>query len=62
MRLGITMTNANGSGTIFYTLDGTDPARIVGEVSELIDDEDAYEKMAEAINPYGDGQAARRIT
>ncbi|MGB9791376.1 MAG: non-hydrolyzing UDP-N-acetylglucosamine 2-epimerase [Thermacetogeniaceae bacterium] len=40
---------------------GTDPERLEAEVSRLLDDEDAYRGMAEAVNPYGDGMAARRI-
>ncbi len=40
---------------------GTDRARIVQEVSRLLDDTDARRAMAEAVNPYGDGTAARRI-
>ena len=28
---------------------------------ELIDDNEAYNKMAQAINPYGDGKASQRI-
>lgn len=40
---------------------GTDPGRIVAEVSELIENENAYGKMATAVNPYGDGQSARKI-
>ena len=35
--------------------------QIVDGVSELLTDEDAYRAMAEAVNPYGDGQAAGRI-
>ncbi len=34
---------------------------IVAEVSHLLDDDAAYRHMSEAINPYGDGQAAGRI-
>ena len=34
---------------------------IVAEVSHLLDDDAAYRRMSEAINPYGDGQAAGRI-
>ena len=30
-------------------------------MKRLLDDEAFYEKMAHAINPYGDGLAARRI-
>lgn len=39
---------------------GTKEDRIVAAVSELLDDPDAYEEMAQAVNPYGDGEAARR--
>jgi len=47
------------AGTV--KLVGTDPDRIVAEVSRLLDDESAYADMAQAHNPYGDGQAAGRI-
>jgi UDP-N-acetylglucosamine 2-epimerase (non-hydrolysing) len=40
---------------------GTDTIRIVDNVSELITNFSAYNKMAKAVNPYGDGQAANRI-
>lgn len=40
---------------------GTDPARIVGEARRLLDDPAAARRMAEAANPFGDGQAAGRI-
>lgn len=40
---------------------GTNPDRIYAEVRKLLDDPSAYEKMAKAISPYGDGQAAERI-
>lgn len=40
---------------------GTDYNKIMSEVSTLLDDDDAYEKMSHAVNPYGDGQACRRI-
>jgi UDP-N-acetylglucosamine 2-epimerase len=33
----------------------------MNEVSILLDDAAAYEKMSKAVNPYGDGQACRRI-
>jgi len=32
---------------------GTDYNKIVNEVSSLIDDKAAYEKMSKAVNPYG---------
>lgn len=40
---------------------GTDPVRIVFEAERLLRDSYAYEKMREAENPYGDGNAAMRI-
>ena len=39
---------------------GTDRARIVREVSRLLDAPEAYRTMAEAHNPYGDGTDRRR--
>jgi UDP-N-acetylglucosamine 2-epimerase (non-hydrolysing) len=40
---------------------GTDPERILTEAARLLDDDQAHRAMARAVNPYGDGQAARRI-
>ena len=40
---------------------GTDPARIVAEVTRLLDDEAAYAAMAQAHNPFGDGKSSARI-
>ena len=40
---------------------GTDPKEIVAAATELLSNRDAYEKMATAINPFGDGCAAERI-
>lgn len=40
---------------------GTEPESIFRETARLLDDEQAYRKMAQAINPYGDGHAAKRI-
>jgi len=39
---------------------GTDPVRIVTVVDRLLDDAAAYDTMARAQNPFGDGQAAER--
>ena len=47
------------AGTV--KLVGTDPERIVREVAELLESENAYAAMAGAVNPYGDGRAAGRI-
>lgn len=40
---------------------GTDRARIVTEMFRLLDDSSAYQAMAQAHNPFGDGQAGARI-
>jgi UDP-N-acetylglucosamine 2-epimerase (non-hydrolysing) len=40
---------------------GTHKEDIVAEVSRLLDDAEAYQAMAYAINPYGDGRASDRI-
>ena len=50
---------ALASGTVHLV--GTDYDKIVNEVSTLFDDAAAYEAMSKAVNPYGDGQACRRI-
>ncbi len=47
------------AGTV--KLVGTDRATIVREANRLLDDATAYDLMARAHNPYGDGQAASRI-
>lgn len=50
---------ALASGTVHLV--GTDYDKIVSEVSTLLDDADAYQKMSQAFNPYGDGKACNRI-
>ena len=40
---------------------GTDKEKIVLTVEKLLKDEAEYKKMSEAINPYGDGLASKRI-
>ena len=47
------------SGTVHLV--GTNHDLIVNEVSTLLDDASAYEKMSKAVNPYGDGMACLRI-
>ena len=47
------------SGTVHLV--GTNHDLIVNEVSTLLDDAVAYEKMSKAVNPYGDGKACNRI-
>lgn len=50
---------ALASGTV--NLVGTDYNKIFNEVSTLLDNVDAYNKMSKAVNPYGDGKACGRI-
>ena len=50
---------ALAAGTV--KLVGTDYAKIVNEVSILLDSPAVYEKMSKAVNPYGDGKACGRI-
>ena len=47
------------AGTV--KLVGTDYDRIINEVSTLLENKDYYEKMSQAVNPYGDGLACSRI-
>ena len=47
------------AGTV--KLVGTDYDKIVTEVSGLLDNQEYYEKMSKAVNPYGDGKACSRI-
>lgn len=50
---------ALASGTVHLV--GTDYNKILNEVSTLIEDSEAYSKMSQAVNPYGDGKACSRI-
>ena len=47
------------SGTVHLV--GTDYDKIMNEVSTLLEDSEAYSKMSQAVNPYGDGLACGRI-
>jgi UDP-N-acetylglucosamine 2-epimerase (non-hydrolysing) len=47
------------AGTV--ALVGTDVAAIVDGATALLDDQERYQAMARAVNPYGDGQASARI-
>ena len=47
------------SGTVHLV--GTNHDLIVSEVSTLLDDPQAYDRMSKAVNPYGDGKACSRI-
>jgi len=50
---------AVAAGTV--KLVGTDVAKIVAESCRLLDDSDAYMRMSQAPNPFGDGRAGERI-
>ena len=47
------------AGTVH--LIGTDYDKVYKETKELLTNEGAYAAMSNAVNPYGDGQASRRI-
>lgn len=47
------------AGTV--KLVGTDYKAIIDNMSRLLDDIDTYESMSKAVNPYGDGNACKRI-
>ncbi|MFZ5901360.1 MAG: non-hydrolyzing UDP-N-acetylglucosamine 2-epimerase, partial [Bacillota bacterium] len=47
------------AGTVLLV--GTDRRRVFAAADTLLSDPEAYRRMAEAVNPYGDGQAAARI-
>lgn len=47
------------AGTV--KLVGTNKQKIVTETAHLLEDEAEYERMARAVNPYGDGHASARI-
>lgn len=50
---------ALAAGTV--KLVGTSRDDIVAELSRLLEDTSAYERMSNAVNPYGDGKACTRI-
>lgn len=47
------------AGTV--KLVGTSYEKIINEVSALLDNQEYYDKMSKAVNPYGDGMACNRI-
>ena len=47
------------AGTV--KLVGTNSDKIIKEAQKLLDDQEEYEKMSQAHNPYGDGKASQRI-
>ena len=59
MRNTTERTEAVHSGTV--KLVGASQANIVATTNLLLKDENLYQKMAKAHNPYGDGKACDRI-
>ncbi len=59
MRLVTERPEGVQAGTV--RLVGTDPDVIITQARRLLDDPHAYAEMAQAINPYGDGNSAQRI-
>lgn len=47
------------AGTVILV--GTDDQKIINECQSLFNDSDRYRRMSELYNPYGDGQACKRI-
>ena len=47
------------AGTV--KLVGTNYFKIVAEVSALLDNQEYYDEMSRAVNPYGDGKACDKI-
>lgn len=47
------------AGTV--KLVGTDYQKIIDQVSQLLDNNEYYNTMSRAVNPYGDGKACERI-
>ncbi|MEG2137024.1 MAG: UDP-N-acetylglucosamine 2-epimerase (non-hydrolyzing) [Oscillospiraceae bacterium] len=59
MRRETERPEAVAAGTV--KIAGTEEQDIFGLASELLTSSEAYSKMAHAVNPYGDGNACRRI-
>ncbi len=56
-----TSERPEGITTGALRLVGTDTAAIMDAAERLLSDQDEYERMSRAANPYGDGHAAERI-
>jgi UDP-N-acetylglucosamine 2-epimerase (non-hydrolysing) len=52
-------TEGIDAGTCFLT--GTNPRVIKNKIIELLENKDVYKKMANAVNPYGDGTSSQQI-
>jgi UDP-N-acetylglucosamine 2-epimerase (non-hydrolysing) len=61
--LVLRQTTERPEGVAAGTVDliGTGTANIIEGVVQLLEDDEKYRRMAAAVNPYGDGTAARQI-
>lgn len=59
MRENTERPEAVEAGTV--ELVGTDSEKIYNSVKKLLTERESYDKMAKAVNPYGDGNASKRI-
>jgi len=59
LRLETERPEAVEAGTV--ALAGVDRENIFRLASQLLTDKDCYDRMAHAVNPYGDGKACSRI-
>ena len=59
MRENTERPEAVDAGTVILV--GTNKERIVGEALDLLDNKKRFQSMSELHNPYGDGQACKRI-
>jgi UDP-N-acetylglucosamine 2-epimerase (non-hydrolysing) len=59
-RSSVVLTDSGGVQEEAPSLGKPDEQTIVDAVSELFADPSAYARMANAVNPYGDGRAAAR--
>lgn len=56
-----TTERPEGTRTGTIKLVGTQPERIIAEATRLLQDQEAYQMMAQKVNLYGDGKGASRI-
>ncbi|MBC9825905.1 non-hydrolyzing UDP-N-acetylglucosamine 2-epimerase [Carnobacterium inhibens] len=56
-------TTERPEGVVAGTLElvGTETVDVLTSMNELLENEEKHNKMTEALNPYGDGSAAKRI-
>ena len=47
------------AGTVLLV--GSNYDNIVSNISNLLNNKESYDRMSKSVNPYGDGQASKRI-